>query len=42
MHSRQQIPDRFDEPTPTTPAAARFIVDPPDEMVIGSMRKVRG
>jgi DNA-binding MurR/RpiR family transcriptional regulator len=38
MGARQQILDQFDALTPTMQAAARFIVDHPNEVVIVSMR----
>ena len=38
MGARQQIIDDFDALTPTMQAAARYIVDHPNEVVIGSMR----
>lgn len=38
MDARQQIIEQFDALTPTMQAAARFIVDHPNEVVIGSMR----
>lgn len=38
MGARQQILDQFDGLTPTMQAAARFIVDHPNEVVIASMR----
>ena len=38
MGARQQILDQFDALTPTMQAAARFIVDHPNEVVIASMR----
>lgn len=40
MGARQQILDRFDVLTPAMQAAARYIVDHPNEVVIGSMRSV--
>jgi DNA-binding MurR/RpiR family transcriptional regulator len=38
MRARQQILDQFEALTPTMQAAARFIVDHPNEVVIASMR----
>lgn len=40
MGARQQILEQFDALTPTMQAAARFIVDHPNEVVIASMRTV--
>lgn len=40
MGARQEILDQFDALTPTMQAAARFIVDHPNEVVIASMRTV--
>lgn len=38
MGAREQILDQFDALTPKMQAAARFVVDHPNEVVIGSMR----
>lgn len=42
METRTQILQRFDELTPQLQAAAKFIIDNPNEVVISSMRTVAG
>ena len=38
MKARQQIIDGFDALSPRRQVAARFVIDHPNEVVIGSMR----
>ena len=39
MSAKEQILERFDSLSPTLQRAARFVVDNPNEVVIGSMRR---